>query len=118
MEVAELGAKEQSAREAFQQLQSEKNLVEGELNEKLLQQQRQLKRSMMPRTKQTFIKNIFGKKFTIELMSEVHLRLYNYSETEQQDAQRAEFKTEFSSHYKAKLAAFKESNTNPDFIED
>ena len=46
MEVAELGAKEQSAREALQQLQSEKNLVEGELNEKLIQQKRDYERQI------------------------------------------------------------------------
>jgi glucan phosphorylase len=37
IEKAELGAKEQSSRELVQQLQSEKNLIENEMNSKFLQ---------------------------------------------------------------------------------
>lgn len=46
MEKAELGAKEQSSREQVQQLQSEKNLIESEMNTKFLQQKKDFERQM------------------------------------------------------------------------
>lgn len=46
MEKAELGAKEQSAREQVQQLQSEKNLIESEMNNKFIQQKQEFQRQI------------------------------------------------------------------------
>lgn len=55
------------------------------------------------RTQQTDIEEIFGKVFTMELMSSIHLRLYNYQETEEQIRQRADFKKEFSQQIREEL---------------
>ena len=33
-----------------------------------------------PRTQETSIETVFGKRFTLELMSNIHLRLYNFQE--------------------------------------
>ena len=46
MEKAELGAKEQSSREQVQQLQSEKNLIESEMNSKFIQQKKDFERQI------------------------------------------------------------------------
>lgn len=42
-----------------------------------------MRRQAQPRTKQTLIKTIFGRVLLNELMSEIHLKLYNFSELEE-----------------------------------
>lgn len=46
IEKAELGAKEQSQKEAYQQAASEKLQIENELNAKILQQKKEFERTI------------------------------------------------------------------------
>ena len=49
------------------------------------------------------MKEIFGKMFTMKLMANVHLRLYNFVETEDQIHQKKDFKSELSHYYRDKF---------------
>ena len=55
------------------------------------------------RTKDTEIKSIFGKQFIDKLMSEIHLRLYDFNETKDEMSYRKSFKEDFNYHYKDKV---------------
>jgi len=59
------------------------------------------------RTKDTEIKSIFGKQFIDKLMSEIHLRLYDFNETKDEMSYRKSFKEDFNYHYKDKVKKVK-----------
>ena len=61
------------------------------------------KRSQQPRTKQTVIKDIFGRVFLYELMSQIHLKLYNFSELEEEVFYRRQYKQDFTQYFRDKL---------------
>jgi len=50
------------------------------------------------------VKSIFGRFFVYKLMSNMHLKLYNFVESEKQIRERKDFKTDFSHYYGEKLA--------------
>jgi hypothetical protein len=53
-----------------------------------------------PRTQETSIETVFGPKFTLELMSSIHLRLYNFQELPDEIDKKKQFKESFKGHYK------------------
>ena len=67
-----------------------------------------------PRNKALKIKPIFGKYFINQLMSEIHLRLYNFDESDEQMQQRKSFKTDFSHIYKKKKEEVKPKDRQAD----
>ena len=56
-----------------------------------------------PRTREKNIVDIFGEKFTTELMSKIRLRMYNYEETQEQKDIKKEYKERFRLKYEEKL---------------
>ena len=62
-----------------------------------------LKKKKPIRTKDTEIKSIFGKQFIDYLMSEIHLRLYDFNETKDEMSYRKSFKESFNSIYKDRV---------------
>lgn len=53
-----------------------------------------------PRTATKHVKEIFGKLFTRKILSEMKLKIYNFSETEHQIKLKADFKQEMVVWYK------------------
>ena len=60
-------------------------------------------RRKKPRTQQKNLEHIFGKKFTYELMSKIHLRMYNFQELQSQVDKRAQYKEFFAGMYREKF---------------
>ena len=58
------------------------------------------KRREKPRTEQTLIREIFGKVLTAEILANIHLKLYNFSELEEQIMHRKYYKTTFTQHFR------------------
>ena len=56
-----------------------------------------------PRAQEKNIVEIFGEKFTTELMSKIRLRMYNYEETQEQKDAKKEYKERFRLKYAEKL---------------
>ena len=61
------------------------------------------KKRLQPRTKQSLIKEVFGREFVYRLMTAIHLKLYNFAELEHQVHQRRDYKTDFTKYYAGKL---------------
>ena len=88
----------------FRPVNKEASKMDGNLGEESPSRSGNFKGRDKPRTKMILIEEIFGKKFTTQLMSEMHLKIYNFSELDEQIKARDEFKTEFSRLYKDKYA--------------
>ena len=65
------------------------------------------KRRDKPRTEQTLIKSIFGKVLTAEILANIHLKLYNFSELEEQILHRKNYKTVFTQFFRDTLEQYK-----------
>ena len=61
------------------------------------------RKRLQPRTKQSLIRDVFGRRFIYTLMSEIHLKLYNFAELEAEVSDRRAYKREFTGYYKNKL---------------
>lgn len=69
-----------------------------------------IKKRDRERTRKTMIKPIFGKVFEYNLMSNIHLKLYNFSELPEQIEERKNFKQKFTGYYRDKAKETKEED--------
>ena len=64
------------------------------------------------------IKEIFGKKFMYEMLSEIHMKLYNFSGLEIEVETRKEFKEDFTYKYRKKAKDYEDKKTKQELEED